>query len=140
MFSSFGRCLAIQAQDLILQGVVGALTDHVIRPLPYTLRMSPDYRIYDDRWRVDASVRDEPADVSSSFDLTRNVMDEIPQAINMRPTGRQDMDKLITAEMAQAVFGSNQIERLGTDLDETVRLCLLVFAGEEGLKNVDRHV
>lgn len=58
----------------------------------------------------------------------------------MRPTGRQDMDKLITAEMAQVVFGSNQIERLGTDLDETVRLCLLVFAGEEGLKNVDRHV
>lgn len=102
--------------------------------------MSPDYRIYDDRWRVDASVRDEPADVSSSFDLTRNVMDEIAQAINMRPTGRQDMDKLITAEMAQAVFGSNQIERLGTDLDETVRLCPLVFAGEEGLKNVDRHV
>ena len=76
MFSSFGRCLAIQAQDLILQGVVGALTDHGIRPLPYTLRMSPDYRIYDDRWRVDASVRDEPADVSSSFGLTRNVMDE----------------------------------------------------------------
>ena len=140
MFSSFRRYLTIQAQDLILQGVVGALTDHGIRPLPYTLRMSPDYRIYDDRWRVDASVRDEPVDVSSSFDLTRNVMDEIAQAINMRPTGRQDMDKLITAEMAQVVFGSNQIERLGTDLDETVRLCLLVFAGEEGLKNVDRHV
>ena len=78
----------MQAQDSILQGFVGAVADRGIRPLPYTLRMSPDYRIYDDRWRVDTSVKDEPADVSSSFDLTRNVMDEIAQAINMRPTGR----------------------------------------------------
>ena len=47
--------------------------------LPFTLRMSQDYRICDDRWRVDRSIKDEPADISSSFDVSRNLMDEISQ-------------------------------------------------------------
>ena len=101
--------------------------------------MSPDYRIYDDRWRVKPSVKDEPVDVSPSFDVIHNLMEEIAQAINARPAGPQDLERLITNEMAEVVFGSNQIERLGLDLDETLRLCLLVFAGEEGLENVERY-
>ena len=102
--------------------------------------MSSNYRIYDDRWRVDPTVKDEPLDVSSTFDVTRNMMDEIAQAILFRPTIRQNMEKLITNEMAEVVFGSNQFERLGLNLDETLRLCMLVFLGEEGLENVERYV
>lgn len=112
----------------------------MFRVLPFTLRMSPNYRIYDDRWRVDKTIKDEPLDVSSNFDVSRSLMDEIAQAIDLRPTGRQDMEDLIAKDMANVVFGSNQIERLGVDLDETLRLCLLVFSGKEGLENVDRLV
>lgn len=50
------------------------------------------------------------------------------------------MEKLITNEMAEVVFGSNRFERLGLNLDETLRLCMLVFSGEEGLENVERYV
>ena len=102
--------------------------------------MSPNYRIYDDRWRVDRAIKDESVDVSSTFDASRNMMEEIAQVINSRPAGRQDMEKLTTNEMAEVVFGSNQFERLGVDLDETLRLCLLVFLGQEGLENVERYV
>lgn len=62
------------------------------------------------------------------------MMDEIARAINSYPTGRHDMEKFITDEVAEVVFGSNQFERLGVDLDETLRLCLLVFSGQEGLE------
>ena len=67
-------------------------------------------------------------------------MDEISRVINSRPASRLDMEKLVIIGMAEVVFGSNQFERLGVDLDETLRLCLLVFSGEKGLKNVDRYV
>ena len=102
--------------------------------------MSPNYRTFDDRWRVDRTVKDEPVDVSLTFDASRNMMDEIAQVIISRPTVRQDTEKLITNEMAEVVFGSNQLERLGLDLDETLRLCMLVFSGEEGLQHVERYV
>ena len=101
---------------------------------------TPNYRIYDDHWRVDRAFKDEPVDVSSALDVSRNMMDEIAQAINSRPTGRQDMEKLITNEMAEVVFGSNQFERLSVEFDETLRLCLLVIWGEERLENVERYV
>ena len=102
--------------------------------------MSPNYRIYDDRWRLDPTVKDEPVDVSVSFDASRNMMDEIAKVVFLRPEGPNDIEKLITSEMVEVVFGSNQIERLGVDLDETLRLCLLVFSGKEGLENVERYV
>ena len=102
--------------------------------------MSQNYRIYDDRWRVDRTVKDEPLDLSSTFDASHNMMDEIAQAIISRPAVQQDMERLMTNEMAEVVFGSNQFERLGLDLDETLRLCMLVFSGEEGLEVVERYV
>lgn len=108
--------------------------------LPFTLRMSQNYRIYDDQWRVDRTVKDEAVDVSTAFSASQNMMNEIAQAINSRAIGRQDIERLITMEMAEVVYGSNNIERLGVDLDETLRLCLKVFAGEEGLENVERQV
>lgn len=110
------------------------------RSLPFTLRMSPDYRIYDDRWRVDPKVKDQSADVSSTFNASMSVMNEIAQIVNSIAAGPQNLEKLITTEMAEVVYGSNNIERLGVGLDETLRLCLLVFSGEEGLGEVQRYV
>ena len=83
--------------------------------------MSQNYRIYDDRWCIDRRVKDELVDVSLTFDVNRNMMDEIAQAIDSVPAGRQEMERVITSEMADVVFGSNQIEGLGADLDETLR-------------------
>ena len=74
--------------------------------------MSPNSRIYHDRWRVERTVKDEPADVSSTFDASRKMMDEMAQAIISRPAVRQDMEKFITHEMAEVVFGSNQFDRI----------------------------
>ena len=64
------------------------------------------------------------------------MMDEIAQVVNSYFIGRQSMKMLITNEMAEIVLGSNWTERLGVDLDETSRLCLLVFLGVEGLEIV----
>ena len=101
--------------------------------------MSADYRIYDDRWRADRRVKDQSADMSSEFNVSSDLMAEIAHVIESRPAGRQDMENLITKEMAEVVYGSNQFERLGVDLDETIRLCLLIFEGKEGLESVDRY-
>ena len=75
--------------------------------------MSPNYRIYDDRWRTDWKVKDESVDVSSAFEFSRDMMDEIAQIVNSFAAGPQSMERLITDEMAQVVYGSNQIERFG---------------------------
>ena len=50
------------------------------------------------------------------------------------------MERLITDEMARVVYCSNQIERLGVGLDETLQLYLLMFSGAEELGNVKRYV
>ena len=102
--------------------------------------MSPNHRIYDDRWRTDRKVLDEPADLSSTFHVQKDMMDEIARIVNSFGAGPQNMEKLITKEMAEVVYGSNHIERLGVGLDETLRLCLLVFSDEEGWGAVDRYV
>lgn len=95
--------------------------------------MSSNHHIYDDRWRVDPNVKDKPVGVSSPLDVSGAIMEEVAHAINSSAVGRRDMERLITIEMAEVVFGSNHFERLGVRLDETLRLCLFVFAGEEGL-------
>ncbi|KAG8530596.1 uncharacterized protein KY384_005099 [Bacidia gigantensis] len=100
--------------------------------------MSENYRMYDDRWRVDPTVTDQPYDVSTDFNVAHNIMDEIATIINARPTLGQQMEHHTAYEMAQVVFGSNQIERLGADLDETKRLCMSIFRGDEGLEYVER--
>lgn len=102
--------------------------------------MSPNYRIYDDRWRIDRTVKDEPADLSATFDLSKDLMDEIARMVNSFADGPRNIEKLITDEMAEVVYGSNHIERLGVGLDETLRLCLLIFSDEEGWGDVDRYV
>ncbi|KAF2218123.1 fido domain-containing protein [Elsinoe ampelina] len=44
-------------------------------------------------------------------------------------------DDELLQQMTMVVFGSNQIERVGCDLDETIKLCRMVICGE-GLKDI----
>lgn len=102
--------------------------------------MSEDYRIYDDSWRSDRSVIDEPADVSESFDATQSIMSEISEMLRSRQASQDDMEAAILQEMAIAVFGSNNLARKGMGLDETYTMCMAIFRGEEDLEYVDRLV
>lgn len=61
----------------------------------------------------------------ASFDVSRHMIDEIAQTINSRPVGCQDMEKLITNEMAEVVHGSNQL----TPRSRSRRDIAFVFAG-----------
>ena len=102
--------------------------------------MSEEYRIYDDRWRSDRSVTDEPADVSKSFDATQSIMSEISELFKSRQASQVDMEAVMLQEMANSVFGSNNLARKGVGLDETYTMCMAIFRGEEGLEYVDRLV
>ncbi|KAF8852592.1 Fic-domain-containing protein [Acephala macrosclerotiorum] len=48
------------------------------------------------------------------------------------------MEQIIFDQMAKAVFGANNLERIGLGLDETIKLCMAVFNGEENLEYSDR--
>jgi hypothetical protein len=100
--------------------------------------MSQDYRVYPDRWRVDSSVEDKPADVSDLFQYTEEIMNEISEFIKNRELDPEDLEIAVIEEMAMSIFGSNNIERAGLDLDETMRLCMDIFKGEGDLEYTER--
>lgn len=110
-----------------------------VRNLPFTLRMSQDYRFYDDRWQSDRSVEDEPLDMSAEFEASQEIMAEIAAMISSQGILPNDIEKLISVEMTKVALGSNKIERLGLGLDETFRLCLAVFEGGQELEIMDRY-
>lgn len=43
----------------------------------------------------------------------------------------ETFEKYLTQQMANVVFGSNNIERVGLGLDETIRLCEAIFHDED---------
>jgi hypothetical protein len=106
--------------------------------LPFTLRMSQDYRVYPDRWRVDESVEDKPADVSDLFKFTEEIMNEISEFIQNRELEPEHLEVAIIEEMAISIFGSNNIERAGMGLDDTMIMCMSIFKGDEDLEYTDR--
>ncbi|KAL9028155.1 MAG: hypothetical protein Q9196_003437 [Gyalolechia fulgens] len=102
--------------------------------------MSQDYRYYDDHWRTDPNVVDEPLDVSAEFNETELIMREISAMIHQQRIPHAEIEKLVMIEMAKAVFGSNNIDRLGIGLDETMKLCLAVFQDGNDLEIPERSV
>ncbi|CZT48773.1 uncharacterized protein RSE6_09521 [Rhynchosporium secalis] len=108
------------------------------RALNFTLRMSQDYRVYPDNWRTEYTIVDKPADVSTSFQATQGIISEISEMMKARDSGANDREVVMFEEMARAVFGSNSIDRLGLGLDETMRLCIAIFQGSEGLDYNER--
>ncbi|CZS93170.1 uncharacterized protein RAG0_03570 [Rhynchosporium agropyri] len=81
---------------------------------------------------------DKPADVSTSFQATQEIISEISEMMKSRDFGANDMEVVMFEEMAREVFGSNSIDRLGLGLNETMRLCIAIFQGSEGLDYNER--
>lgn len=67
-------------------------------------------------------------------------MIEISSIIYQQDIPSSEVEKLVTTEMAKAVFGSNNINRLGVGLDKTMRLCLVVFEGGNDIDIPNRYV
>lgn len=96
--------------------------------------MSENYRVYDDRWRSDRSVTDEPADVSESFDASQSIMSELSEMLKSRQASQDDTEAVMLQEMAKSVFGSNNLAPKGMGLDETYTMCMAIFRGGEDLQ------
>jgi hypothetical protein len=95
--------------------------------------MSQDYRVYPDNWRLNLSVKDEPADVSTSFQITQQVISEISDLLKSHAVSPEQMEIVMLEEMAKAVFGSNNLSRLGLCLDETLKICRIFLPARMSL-------
>jgi hypothetical protein len=98
--------------------------------LKFTIGMSNEYRFYDDQWRIDRSVKDEPLDVSVRFRATEGIMKEIADMLEEGPESASVLEDVMLNEMAAAVFASNERAKCGLELDETLKICLQIFRGE----------
>jgi hypothetical protein len=67
-------------------------------------------------------------------------MTEIRSILKSSEDSGEDTETVMFDEMAKAVYGSNNIARLGLGLDETPRLCIAIFQGAEDLEYTDRQV
>jgi Fic family protein len=92
------------------------------RELQFTVRMNQGYRIY------------SPSDAPN---LARDLFQEVQtDIIEIRKRSAKDpwISQLVSEELTQAmmelVFSSNQIERAGLQLDETLKICERIFRGE----------
>ncbi|KAF2635386.1 hypothetical protein P280DRAFT_523114 [Massarina eburnea CBS 473.64] len=72
-----------------------------------TLRMSDLYRIHDDKWRTDSTVKDSPTDMSVEFKAVAGVMSEIHHFAHTMQESKTIVADFLVKEMAQVVYGSN---------------------------------
>jgi Fic family protein len=87
--------------------------------LNYTIRMSKNYR----------ELSDHISDPQYLFDETRAIMNEIRQ--NKRPEHEEVLAKDLKEGLMSIVFSSNNIERAGLNLQETIKICQRIFDGED---------
>lgn len=81
----------------------------------------------DDIYRATADVKNP----KQSIEQVGTWLSSIQDSTTMDAPRRQDtISKEIQDSMIRAIFGSNQIERAGLNLDITVQLCQKVLAGE----------
>lgn len=59
-----------------------------------------------------------------------NNIKQMMQTETERVVSTRELDDLLRYEMARVVYGSNFIERVGLELDETLKLSLKIFRGE----------
>lgn len=65
-------------------------------------------------------------------------MIEIASMLKNWEDSGDEMEAVMFDEMARAVYGSNNIDRVGLGLDETLRICIAIFQGAEDLEYTDR--
>jgi hypothetical protein len=95
---------------------------------------SREYRDYPDRWRLDRC-SDEPFDISALFQETDDKRSEISQTLSggNESESLEAMEQMLYCEIARAIHGSNFIERAGLGLDETQKICCVIFRGGQRL-------
>ncbi|KAK3369622.1 fic/DOC family protein [Lasiosphaeria ovina] len=65
-------------------------------------------------------------------------MDEVGELIQSLQNGTESVAEILLREMAAVVYGSNTKARRGLGLDETLKLCMLVFSGQLDIDYSDR--
>jgi Fic family protein len=99
---------------------------HVSRRVPFTLKLDTAHRY--STWVVAANkVEDEQPE--GNMAIAVQLMEEIGEMVTANNLELELEESTMTG-MAYAIFGSNRIEKVGMDVMETVRLCMLVFKGE----------
>ena len=114
------------------------------RQFELTLQMSQDYRIYGDNWRVGSTVSEScsPAQfqpLSQIFQFSRQIMSEIQELLEKHDKFSEDIENQLLEDMALAVFGANARARIGLNLEETMRVCMLIFQGAAGVEYSARY-
>jgi Fic family protein len=87
--------------------------------LNYTIRMSKNYR----------EMSDFISDPQDLFNETCAIINEIRQ--NRRPEHEDILAKDLKDGLMSIVFSSNNIERAGLNLQETIKICQRIFDGED---------
>lgn len=100
--------------------------------------MSDLYRIHGDNWAY-TQAKDEPSDMSAEFSDASKLMDEVHHLCKLlEGSGDMVADEMINS-MAEVVYGSNYKARKGLGLDETLKICMAIFNGEEDVEYCERY-
>jgi Fic family protein len=100
-------------------GSISRATGAAPMQLNYTIRMSINY----------LELPDHIPDPQGLFDETCASMNEIRQ--NKRPEHEELLARDFKEGMMSVVFSSNNIERAGLNLQETIKICQRIFNGED---------
>jgi hypothetical protein len=74
------------------------------------------------------------------FKAASAIMDEVGELIESLQSGTESVAEILLQEMVAVVYGSNTKVCRGLGLDETLKLCMLVFLGKLDLDYDDRYV
>lgn len=104
--------------------------------------MSELYRVYDDKWAQDRAMKEKESvvDKSEEFQAVTGILDEIHTLLDHLEITTGPAAEFLLQEMAKVVFGSNQHARAGLGLDETLKICMMIFDGEKDLEYSPRLV
>jgi hypothetical protein len=83
----------------------------------------------DSRTRAYVPIDDDKPE--ETFQKAMTFFENIREKINDNgDDGLKTISQALTRQLINVIFGSNAIERVGLDLDETVKICERIFRGE----------
>lgn len=94
--------------------------------------MSRDYRQPSDTWAKDPKVKDILLDKSADFEEVQVIMDDIFEHCENLQEYKEDAADFMVEEMIKMVYGSSRKAKRCSEmsLDETLKLCKQIFAGD----------
>lgn len=108
------------------------------RPPSFRLKISDLYREVGDGWASGVTLSDVTADMKEEFDAVSAIMDEVGQLIRRSKMAPARSRISFFATWQQIVYGSNTKARRGLGLDETLKLCMLIFSGQVEIEYDER--